>query len=99
MEIIVKKSDAKNKKYMVLIDGNKIHFGDSRYEDFTTHKDEVRKQRYIKRHEKREEHLWNKEGIKTPSFWSRYLLWEKDNLKGAIEHINKKFNVNAHNDI
>lgn len=45
------KSNRKNKKFMVLDPkSNKfIHFGDSRYEDFTKHKDEERRKNYLKR--------------------------------------------------
>ncbi len=48
MEARLSQSDAKNKKYKVVIskEGKKIktvHFGDNRYEDFTSHKDEERK--------------------------------------------------------
>ena len=48
------KSKAKNKKFSVYVldeKGSKklIHFGDSRYEDFTQHKDEKRRQSYLKR--------------------------------------------------
>ena len=46
-------SDRKNKKYVVVFQYNnkikEVNFGDSRYEDFTQHKDPVRKERYIKR--------------------------------------------------
>ena len=47
------KSKAKNKKYSVYVmkDGKKklIHFGDSRYLDFTQHKDEKRRKSYLAR--------------------------------------------------
>ena len=43
-------SSKKNKKYVVTLkDGKKVHFGDSRYEDYTTHKDPDRRLRYQKR--------------------------------------------------
>ena len=42
------KSDRKDKKLMAIIDNKKtVHFGTMGYEDFTTHKDEKRKQNYI----------------------------------------------------
>ena len=45
------KSKAKNKKFSVYVlkNGKKtlIHFGDSRYEDFTQHKDLKRRERYL----------------------------------------------------
>ena len=50
--------------------------------DFTHHKDEQRKQRYIHRH-KNNEH-WLKSGIDTAGFWSRWLLWNKPTIKKVI---------------
>ena len=46
----VEPSTRKNKKYMILNDDNKyIHFGDSRYEDFTKHQDLKRLNSYLSR--------------------------------------------------
>ena len=51
--IYITKSNRKDKKYMAIIDNKKtIHFGATSYEDFTTHKDEKRKQNYMTRHKK-----------------------------------------------
>ena len=50
-EIVISKSNNKNKKFDARIDGKKtISFGATGYEDFTTHKDPKRKQRYLNRH-------------------------------------------------
>lgn len=76
---------------MVLINNKKIHFGQEGASDFTKHKDVKRKQRYINRHEKREN--WKKSGIQTAGFWSRWILWNKPTLRGSINDVNKKFNV------
>ncbi len=47
MEIIIQKSKAKHKKLAAIITNNgkikTVNFGDSRYEDFTTHGDEERR--------------------------------------------------------
>jgi hypothetical protein len=81
-------SDNPKKKFYIINDQNqKVYFGDSRYEDFTTHKDEERKQRYIARHKKNE----NFYDINSPSFWSRFYLWEKPTKKEAYENIKKKY--------
>ena len=47
-------SKAKNKKYSVYVKNGKggmklIHFGDSRYQDFTQHKNKERQLSYLKR--------------------------------------------------
>ena len=48
-------STRKYKKYMIYdpIKKKFIHFGDIRYEDFTHHKDELRRERYHARHKAR----------------------------------------------
>ena len=85
-----KSVDKPNKKYFIITNDNKkIYFGQASASDFTIHKDEDRKQRYIKRHEKNESKFWNKSGIDTPSFWSRFLLWEKPTIKKSYESIKK----------
>ena len=75
------KSKAKNKKYSVYVmkDGKKklIHFGDSRYLDFTQHKDEKRRKSYLKR----ARGIRNKKGEltykdkNTSNYWSVKYLW------------------------
>ena len=92
MDIVISKSNRKDKKLKAVIDNKKtIHFGAKGYEDFTTHKDEERKQRYIERHRKREEKFWNKSGIDTPSFWALFLLWNKPTIKESYADIKKRF--------
>lgn len=76
---------------MVIVNGKTIHFGDKRYEDFTTHRDEKRKQAYINRHKKNED--WTLNGIETAGFYSRWLLWEKSSIEDSIENLKNKFNI------
>ena len=87
---ILKPSTRDNKKFLIITPENtKIHFGDSRYQDFTMHKNIDRKELYIQRHQARED--WN--NLNTAGFWSRWLLWEKPTLNQAINFIQKKFNI------
>lgn len=79
----------KNKYYIITKSGKKIYFGQYEADDFTTHKDPDRKMRYINRHKKNEEHLWNKSGIDSPSFWSRFFLWEYPTKKEAYDKIKR----------
>ena len=61
------KSDKPEKKYYIITkDDKKVYFGADGYDDFTTHKDETRKQRYIERLENKED--WGKSGIDTAGF-------------------------------
>ena len=48
------KSDRPDKKYYIITKSEKkIYFGAAGYSDFTKHKDEERRQRYINRHKKK----------------------------------------------
>ena len=75
------KSSAKNKKFSVYVikNGKKtlIHFGDSRYEDFTQHKDEKRRTAYLKRAKaiknNKGQLTWKLKD--TANYWSTHYLW------------------------
>jgi hypothetical protein len=83
------KSTLPRYKYTVVIDDKKINFGAAGYEDFTIHKDPIRKQLYISRHQANED--WT--DPLTAGWWSRFLLWEKPTIKAAIADIKKKFGI------
>lgn len=85
-------SDKPEKKFFIITShGKKVYFGQAGASDMTQHKDPLRRDKYIQRHIKREGHLWNKKGIDTPSFWSRFLLWEKPTLAESYNYIKKNF--------
>ena len=84
------------KKYKVTIfhkDGTKktIQFGAKGYSDYTKHKDKDRMKRYENRHKHNEN--WNKSGINTAGFWSKWILWNKPSLTDSISHVEYKFNI------
>jgi hypothetical protein len=89
---ILKKSTRKDKKYMVLIDNKKVHFGQKGFTDFTINKNPEKKKLYISRHKKREN--WNKSGIETAGFWAKHILWNKPTLRESISDTEKNFNIN-----
>ena len=71
-------STRKNNKYMVTLkSGKKVHFGSSKYEDYLTHKDKDRRDKYLARATK----IKNKKGELThnnpesANYWSTKLLW------------------------
>ena len=69
-------SKRKNYKYMIEYDGKKIHFGSANTEDYLTHKDPVRRDKYLTKTKK----ISNKDGQLThqipsyPNYWSVKLL-------------------------
>lgn len=76
------KSSAKNKKMSVYVlkGGVKtlIHFGDSRYEDFTQHNDDKRRASYLKRAKgiknAKGELTWRDKN--TANYWAVKTLWK-----------------------
>lgn len=95
MKVEIKPSTNKNKKYMAIFfdDNNKriktTHFGSKGMSDFTINKDKERKERYLKRHQKRE----NWDAPMTAGALSRWILWNKPTLKGSIRDYKKRFNL------
>jgi hypothetical protein len=81
-----------DKKFMIITpSGKKVHFGAVGYEDFTMHKDVQRKERYISRHQSREN--WTLTGADTAGFWSRWLLWNKPTIIDSIDDIHNRFGI------
>ena len=87
MKVVIRKSSKRNKKFAADVHGRTIHFGDSRYEDFTQHNDPERKKRYIQRHKKNE----NWSDVQTAGFYAKHLLWNKPTLKKSIDDLNSRF--------
>ena len=86
------KSDKPDKKYYIITDNDKkVYFGAAGMSDFTIHKDEARKQRYINRHKRNEN--WTISGKDTAGFWSRWLLWDKPTIKESYSDIKKRFKL------
>lgn len=75
--IFIVDSWVKHKKYAVFYNNKWIHFGDNRYEDYTAHRDDDRRQNYLSR----STNIRNKHGQKTykiktsPNYWAVNLLW------------------------
>lgn len=90
---VLTKSNLKDKKFSIYTpNGKKIDFGAKFYSDYLIHKDPKRRERYILRHQKREN--WNKSGILTKGFWAYHILWNKPILEESIRDTEKRFNIN-----
>jgi hypothetical protein len=75
-----------------------VKFGASGMNDYTIYNKEEgkkiadeHKKLYLARHRKRED--WSKNGIDTPGFWSRWLLWNKPTLEKSLEYILDKYKL------
>ena len=93
LDIVITRSHLKSKKYNAVIDGKiTIPFGQKGASDYTIHKDEARKERYLKRHRANE----NWSNPKSAGFYSRWITWEKPSLAEAVANTNRKFkNINV----
>lgn len=96
----LRESKKKTKKYDLIQPDNKtISFGAKGMSDYTIHHDKARKERYINRHEANEKKFWDHNDPITPSYLSRFILWENKDINKAILgvehkrgiHINKEF--------
>ncbi len=91
------KSDKPKKKYFVEFENpatsrqKRIYFGAANYPDFIlSGGDEKKKERYIARHQKREN--WSSP-YAGAGVWSRYILWGEPTLTKSIKAMEKKFNI------
>jgi hypothetical protein len=66
-----------------------VSFGSKGMEDFTIHKDEKRKELYLKRHKKNE----NWKDPTTPGALSRWVLWNLPDFKDSVEDFKKRFKL------
>ena len=96
MKLEIKPSTAKNKKWTAIFydnEGKKIktsQFGDSRYEDYTQHKDKKRRTKYRDRHKK---DLASGDYMK-PGFQSYYILWgDSTDIKKNISSFKRRFKL------
>jgi len=93
MKVLFRNSPKSEKKYRVTFeDGKSVDFGGKGYSDFTIHKDPERMRRYLARHSRMGE-TWNKTGIRTAGFWSRWLLWSRPSMSEAKKYMTKRFGI------
>tara|TARA_R110002050_G_C8691750_1_gene493895 strand:+ start:71 stop:337 length:267 start_codon:yes stop_codon:yes gene_type:complete len=84
------KSTRKGKKYMVIYNNKKIHFGAEGMSDYTINKDPKRKAAYIARHRKNED--WT--DPTTAGFYSKHILWNTPNsVAYNMRLTEKRFNI------
>ena len=66
-----------------------VHFGAQGYSDYTKHRDNTRKQRYLNRHKKNEN--WN--DPTSAGALSRFILWGEPTLSASITKYKHRFNL------
>lgn len=95
----LKKSEIEGKKYTAIFyddaDRKKIkttHFGSAGMSDYTKHKDDERKQRYLDRHRANE----NWEDYKSGGSLARYILWNKPTISASYNDYLKRFGLSKY---
>jgi len=70
-------SSRKHKKFVVTYAGKDIHFGDSRYQDYTQHGDKKRRESYLRRARGiRDKHgRFSFRDKTSPNYWTVRILW------------------------
>lgn len=98
--VIIQDSNRQNKRFEAILlnkDGDiikRVHFGLFPYRGqgtFPDHKNRDLQKAYIARHLKNEN--WDASGINTAGFWSKWLLWSRDNFNDAIKHMETRFKI------
>ena len=86
---ILKKSTNKGKRFVIIMDNMKHHFGSDVGKTFIDNRTEKEKQAWMKRHQVNKN--WNNKH--SSIFFSRHLLWNTKNLKKNIKLLEKLLNV------
>ena len=92
MSVVIKPSTRAGYKKMAVFtrpNGRRktTHFGAAGMSDYTIHKDAARKQRYIARHQKRE----NWDDPYTAGALSRWILWNKPSYRASVADFRRRF--------
>jgi hypothetical protein len=88
-------SKIEGKKYTLIFFDNErkkirtTHFGSAGMSDYTKHKDEERKQRYLERHRANEN--WN--DYMSAGSLSRWILWHKPTISASYNDYIKRFGL------
>jgi len=86
---ILKKSNKKGKRFVIIMDGMKHHFGSDVGKTFIDGRSEKEKSNWIKRHSVNK----NWDNKHSSIYYSRMLLWTEPTLKEAIKKLQKKNNI------
>jgi hypothetical protein len=94
MQLIIEPSTDKYHKWVgVFTDENgketRTPFGDKAYEDFTQHRNRIRRSQYLARHRSNEDWL----NPQSAGSLSRWILWETPSLQINIRQFKKRFNL------
>lgn len=90
--VFIGRSGRHDKKYMVLINRKLIHFGKTSEFNFTQTHDVNAKRIYLAKHPGLND-ISKKDLLYKPSFWERWLLWNKPSKRESIRYLERKLNI------
>jgi hypothetical protein len=96
MSIGLGKSTRPDKLYMALVGNVKVHFGRKGVYYFTSKSSEDKtalKRKFLREHDAED---WSINGILTPAFWTRWVLWNKPSKAESIKNMEQRFNISIH---
>lgn len=79
-------SDRPTKRYKVKYNNKWVHFGSRDGSTYIDHQNQQLKNAWLARHSK----LSNFSDPSKPSFWSRYILWNKKTLSSSIQDVRNR---------
>ena len=82
-------SNRSDKKFYVYDGHKKIYFGAAGYDDYTIHKNRIRRENYNSRHSVRE----NWDDPNTAGFWAKWILWNKPTIRQSIRDTEERFGI------
>lgn len=92
--IIVQPSEKKRKRLQAVFpNGESIHFGSKSGQTFVDHQDETKKKNWIARHSALPNTDWSISGYMTPSWWSRYVLWNEHSIDESLRDVANQLNT------
>lgn len=94
MQFILEKAEDGRHKWVGVFTDDKGHeirtpFGALGFEDFTIHRNRIRRSQYLARHLSREDWL----NPTTAGSLSRWILWETSNLEINVRKFKERFNL------
>lgn len=86
---LVRATDGTHKWTAVFDDGTRVSFGAVGYQDYTQHKDRLRRANYLSRHRAREN--WN--DPKSAGALSRWILWNTTSFERNVSLFRERFGL------
>ena len=93
MKVVFEPSPRQGKKMRAIFsDGKVVDFGAKGMEDYTSHHDETRKQRFLSRFARLIDKY--KKDPQAPMTLSTYILWNKPTIPASIRDYKQKYKLN-----